>query len=77
MSEAILLSGRDVRGCPSREANMSSALGIPLSQGRGSFLVSFIQQTDAEHFGSAGPRGKGWRYRQEEDVAPGFKGLKT
>lgn len=56
---------------------MSSALGIPLSQGRGSFLVSFIQQTDAEHFGSAGPRGKGWRYRQEEDVAPGFKGLKT
>lgn len=45
VSEVILLSECEMRSCPFREANMSLVLGISLSQGRGSFLVSFILQT--------------------------------
>jgi len=76
MSEAILLSGSDIRGCPFREANMSLVfacfcLGICLSQGRVSFLVSFLLQSYAEHLSSAGP------CEDRDDIAAGFKRLKT
>lgn len=72
MSEAILLSGSDIRGCPFRDAAMSLVSAcICLSQGRVSFLVSFLLQSYTEHLSSAGP------CEDRDDRAAGFKRLKT
>lgn len=72
MSEAILLSGSDIRSCPFREASMSLVSAcICLSQGRVSFLVSFLLQSYPEHLSSAGP------CEDRDDIAAGFKRLKT
>lgn len=72
MSEAILLSGSDIRGCPFREAAMSLVSAcICLSQGRVSFSVSFLLQSYTEHLSSAGP------CEDRDDIAAGFKRLKT
>ena len=46
-------------------------LGICLSQGRVSFLVSFLLQSYPEHLSSAGP------CEDMDDIAAGFKRLKT